>query len=94
MYLGYVRSILESNLPLQIISSDTAQASLDRIESQAVHFITGGMRSAPTSACHNIEANIIPLTLRREAAALEIAERYCRTENNHSNHQIVKLVTK
>ena len=77
LYLGYVRSVLESNLPLQTLSSDTAQASLNRIESQAVHFITGGMRSAPTSACH-IDANIMPLTIRREAAVLERAETYRR----------------
>ena len=88
LYLGYVRSVLESNLPLQTLSSDTAQASLNRIESQAVHFITGGMRSAPTSACH-IDANIIPLTIRREAAVLEMAERYRRTEDSHPNHAIV-----
>ena len=57
------------NLLIQILSSDTAQASLNRIESQAVRFITGGMRSAQTSTCH-IDINIIPLTIRREAAAL------------------------
>ena len=79
----------KSNLPVQVLTSDTAQDSLDKIESQAVHFITGGMRSAPTSACH-IDANILPLTLRREAAALEMAERYHRFEDSHPNHQIVK----
>ena len=48
------------------------------------------MRSAQTSACY-IEANIMPLALRRESAALEMAERYRRTEDKHPNHQICTL---
>ena len=89
LYLGYVRSTLESNLPLQVLSSDTSQTTLDRIESQAVHFITGAMRSAPTDACH-IDADIVPLRLRREAAAIEMTERYLRKDDSNPNFQIVK----
>ena len=89
LYLGYVRSTLESNLPLQALSSDTSQATLDKIESQAIHFITGAMRSAPTDACH-IDADIIPLSLRREAAVIEMTERYRRKENHNLNHEVVE----
>ena len=63
------------NQPLQAISSETTQNSLDKIESQEVHLISGGMRTAPTTACHT-NTNIQPLGLQREAAILEIVERY------------------
>ena len=88
LYIGYVRSSMEYNLPLQAISSDTTQKNLDKIESQAVHFISGGMRSAPTAACQ-IDADIMPLRLRREAAVVEMVERYRRTDENHPNAKIV-----
>ena len=77
LYIGYVRSTMEYNLPLQSISSDTTQASLDKVESSAVHFIAGAMRSTSTAACH-IHTNIQPLGLRREAAVIEMTERYKR----------------
>ena len=88
LYIGYVRSTMEYNLALQSISSDTTQASLDRVESSAVHFISGAMRSAPTAACH-IHTDIQPLGLRREAAVLEMAERYRREEDHKPNAKIV-----
>ena len=88
LYIGYVRSVMEYNLPLQSISSETTQDSLDKIESQAVHFISGGMRTAPTTACH-IDTNIEPLGLRREAAVLEMVERYKRTDETQDNAKIV-----
>ena len=89
LYIGYVRSVLESNLPLQSISSDTTLKSLDQVESQALHFIAGGMRSAPTAAC-GIDVDIEPLELRREAAVIEMVERYRREDKCHPNRKIVE----
>ena len=48
---------MEYNLPLQSITSETTQSTLDKVESQAVHFITGGLKTTPTAACH-IDADI------------------------------------
>ena len=89
LYIGYVRSVMEYNLPLQSIASETTQSTLDRVESQAVHFISGGMRSTPTAACH-IDTNIEPLKLRREAAVVEAVERYRREDEDHPNKTIVE----
>ena len=88
LYIGYVRSVMEYNLPLQAISSDTTLDTLDKIESQAVHFISGGMRSTSTAACH-IETNIQPLGLRREAAVLEMVERYKRADETEDNTKLI-----
>ena len=46
------------------------------------------MRSAPTAACH-IDADIMPLRLRRDKAVLEMTERYRRMEENNPNHKLV-----
>ncbi|GFR84197.1 reverse transcriptase [Elysia marginata] len=75
LYIGYVRSLMEYNLALQSISSKTNKDLLDRVQSQAVHFISGGMRSIPTAACE-IHTNIEPLGLRRDAAVMNMVERY------------------
>ena len=88
LYIGYVRSTMEYNLALQSIASKTTQATFDRVESSAVHFIAGAMRSAPTAACH-IHTNIQPIGLRREAAVLEMTERYRRQEKHLPNAKIV-----
>ena len=88
LYIGYVRSTMEYNLALQSISSDTTQSTLDKVESSAVHFIAGAMRSTSTAACH-IHTNIQPLGLRREAAVMEMTERYRRQERNLPNSKIV-----
>ena len=88
LYIGYVRSTMEYNLPLQSISSDTTQASLDKVESSAVHFIAGAMRSTLTAACH-IHTNIQPLGVRSEAAVIEMTERYKRQETHLPNAKIV-----
>ena len=81
LYIGYVRSVLESNLPLQAICSDTTLKSLDQVESQALHFISGGMRSTPTTAC-GIDVDIEPLGLRREGAVIEMVERFKRSDQD------------
>ena len=89
LYLGYVRSSMEYNLALQSISSDTNRAALDKVESSALHFIAGAMKSTPTAACH-IHTNVQPLGLRREAAVLEMVERYRREDEDKPNANIVK----
>ena len=89
LYLGYVRSSMEYNLALQSISSETNRASLDKVESNAVHFIAGAMKSTPTAACH-IHTDVQPLSLRREAAVLEMVERYRREDVDKPNAKIVK----
>ena len=89
LYLGYVRSSMQYNLALQIISSKTNRDALDRVESNALHFIAGAMRSTPTAGCH-IHTNVQPLGLRREAAVLEMVERYRREDDDHPNAEIVK----
>ena len=89
LYLGYVRSSMEYNLALQSISSETNRAALDKVESSAVHFIAGAMKSTPTAACH-IHTDVQPLSLRREAAVLEMVERYRREDVDKPNAKIVK----
>ena len=47
------------------------------------------MKSTPTAACH-IHTNVQPLGLRREAAVLEMVERYRREDEDKPNANIVK----
>ena len=75
---------MEYNLALQSISSKTTQASLDKIQNEATRFVSGGMRSTPTAACE-INANIQPLKFRRNAAVINMVERYKREDINHPN---------
>ncbi|GFS09379.1 reverse transcriptase-like protein [Elysia marginata] len=88
LYNGYVRSLMEYNLALQSISSKTKKDLLDRVQSQAVHFISGGTRSTPTAACE-IHTNIEPLGLRRDAAVMNMVERYKRSDKSHPNRQLI-----
>ena len=46
------------------------------------------MKSAPISACE-IDSNIEPLNLRREAAALEMVERYRRSDKENPSKKVV-----
>ena len=46
------------------------------------------MKSTPIAACE-IDSNIEPLVYRREAAALEMVERYRRNEEENPNKQII-----
>ena len=59
LYMGYVRSVLDNNLPLQSIASTSNTTALDKTQNQALRLICGGMRSTPTAACE-IEADIEP----------------------------------
>ncbi|GFR92890.1 reverse transcriptase-like protein, partial [Elysia marginata] len=81
LYIGYVRSLMEYNLALQSISSKTNKDLLDRVQSQAVHFISGGMRSTPTAACE-IHTNIEPLGLGRDAGVMNMVERYKKSDKS------------
>ena len=88
MYLGYVRSVMENTLALQSICSESLKQNLDKVQNDAVKFISGGMKSTPIAACE-IDCNIEPLELRREAAVLEMVERYRRTEDSTPNKSII-----
>ena len=88
MYLGYVRSVMENTLALQSICSDSLKQNLDKVQNGAVKLISGGMRSTPIAACE-IDCNIEPLELRREAAVLEMVERYRRAEAPTPNRSII-----
>ena len=88
LYLGYIRSSMEYSLALQTISSKTAQESVDKVQNNALCFISGGLRSTPTEACE-IHTNVEPLHLRREAAVVEMTERYKRLGIDHPNRKIV-----
>ena len=88
LYLGYVRSAMEYCLPLQCICSKTTRNALDKVQNNAVRYISGGMRSTPIAACE-IHTNIEPLDIRREAAVMEMAERYKRLPQQHPNKQLI-----
>ena len=89
MYLGYVRSTLERNLALQSICSPSQQQNLEKIQNEAVKFISGGMKSSPIPACE-IDSNIEPISLRRETAVVEMVERYRRSDEESPNRKIVE----
>lgn len=78
---------MEYNLALQTISSKAITDSLDWVQNEAVRFISGGMRSTPTAACE-IHANVEPLDLRREAAAVEMVERSRRKQPEHPTRKL------
>ena len=88
MYLGYVRSTMEHTLALQNICRKSVKKSLDKVQNEAVKFISGGMKSSPIAACE-IDSNIEPLSLRRESAAIEMVERYRRSDKDNPNRGIV-----
>jgi ribonuclease HI len=88
LYTGYVRAVTDYSLPLLVIASKSLQKRLDRVQNQAVRFISGGMRSTPTDACE-INTNIEPMTLRRERVAVETYERYLRMKSSEENKKMV-----
>ena len=87
LYLGYVRSTMEYSLALQALSSRTNQQSLDKVQNNALRFISGGLKSTPTAACE-VHTNVEPMKLRRDAAVIETVERYRRQDQNHPNRVI------
>ena len=88
LYVGYVRSILDCNMSIQISCSKTRKEELDRIQNNASRLICGGMKTTSTAACE-ITANLEPLGMRREKAALETYERCKRMEKNHPAKKLV-----
>ena len=92
MYLGYVRSTMDHNLALQSICSESVKQSLDQVQNEAVKFISGGMKSSPIAACE-VDSNIEPFNLRREASVVEMVERYRRSDKDSPNRKIVDTWT-
>ena len=88
LYLGYVRSALEYGSALMTTCSKANQTSLDKIQNNALRLINGGMRSTPTAACQ-IHANVEPLGMRREKAALELYEKTKRTSCDNPNRKMI-----
>ena len=82
LYLGYVRSVMDYNIVLQNSCSKATRQELDKVQNQALRLICGGMRTSPTAACE-ISANIEPLELRRQKAALDLYERAKRMDPTH-----------
>jgi len=80
---------MDYNLMLQATCSKPTRASLDKVQSHALRFISGAMRSTPTSACE-IHTNVEPLNLRREAAVVEGVKRFRRLDTNHPNRKLVE----
>ncbi|GFS13908.1 hypothetical protein ElyMa_001409300 [Elysia marginata] len=71
-----------------IYQQQDKQRPTRRVQSQAVHFISGGMPSTPTAACE-IHTHIEPLGLRRDAAVMNMVERYKRSDESHPNRQLI-----
>ena len=88
LYIGYVRSTLDSNMSLQITWSNSRKEEINKVQNNALRLICGGMKTTPTAACE-ITTNVEPLDMRREKAALETFER-CKRMN--AKHPAKKLV--
>ena len=58
------------------------------MQNEAVKFISGGMKSSPISACE-IDSIIEPLSFRREASVVEMAERFRRNDIDNPNRKII-----
>ena len=89
LYLGYVRSTMEYSLALQAISSKSNQLALDKVQNNALRFISGGLKSTPTAACE-VHTNVEPMNIRRDAAVVETVERYRRQVPNNPNRIITE----
>ena len=63
-------------------------ATLDKVQNQALRFISGSLKTTPTRACE-IECNIEPLDIRRDAAIVTTYERYQRLEH-HPNKALIQ----
>ena len=81
LYMGYVRPTLEYSSAALSTATHTNLATLDKVQNQALRFISGAMKTTPTSACE-IECNIEPLDIRRDTAIVTTYERYQRLEHH------------
>ena len=88
LYMGYVRAVMDYNLPLQTIASKGAVLSLDKVQNQALRLICGAIRT-PTAACE-IDANIKPRDLTRKRSLIETVERFRRQERDHPNRKLIE----
>ena len=89
LYIGYVRSSMDYSLTLRSVSSTSSQQTIDKVQNQALRFISGAMKSTPSAACE-IHTNIAPMNLRREAAIIDNLERYRRLDNKNPNTTLTK----
>ena len=89
LYIGYVRAIMDYNLPLQTIASKGAVLSLDKVQNQALRLICGAIRTTPTAACE-IDANIKLGDLTRKRSLIKTVERYRRQEPDDPNRKLVE----
>ena len=80
LYMGYIRPTLEYSSAALSTATHTNLATFDKVQNQAFRFISGAMKTTPTSACE-IECNIEPLDIRRDAAIVTTYERYHRGLN-------------
>ena len=71
LYMGYVRPTLEYSSAALSTATHTNLAPIDKVQNQALRFISGAMRTTPTSA-YEIECNIEPLDIRRDAASSQL----------------------
>ena len=83
----YVRPTLEYSSAALSTATHTNLAKLDNVQNQALRFISGAMRTTPTSACV-IECNIELLDIRRYAAIVTNDARYHRVEHHPSKVMI------
>ena len=88
LYMGYIRPTLEYSSAALSTATHTNLATLDKVQNQALLFISGTMKTTPTSACE-IECNIEPLDIRRDAAIITTYERYQRLEH-HRNKALIQ----
>ena len=80
---------MDYSLTLQSVSSTSSQQTIDKVQNQALRFISGAMKSTPSAACE-IHTNIAPMNLRREAAIIENLERYRRLDDKNPNTTLTK----
>ncbi len=66
----------------------TNLATFDKVQNKALRIISGAMKTTPTSACE-IECNIEPLDIRRDAAIVTTYERY-QTLEHHPNKALIQ----
>ena len=88
LYIGYVRSILDCNMSIQMTCSKIRQEGLDKIQNNALRMICGGMKTTPTAATE-VMTNVEPLSMRREKSTIEAYERCKRMPDNHPARQMV-----
>ena len=88
LYMGYVRPTLEHSSDALSTATHTDLATLDNVQNEALRFVSGAMRTAPTSACE-IECNNEPLDTSRDAAIVTTYECYQRLEH-HPNKALIR----